>query len=76
MESKQLHMRVRDAMSHYDQWLTLDDIMQIVGCKSKSYLKVTLFAMPDIDCRRVYVLNSSAPPKTWRWEFRLIEDEI
>lgn len=70
--NKPLHQRLREALST-SEWRTLDQIIGRVGTSSKSYAKVTLLAMPDVEWRVVKVESEGIPANTWRWEFRLIE---
>lgn len=56
-------------------WATLDEICSMLGTTSKSYIKMTLFLMPNVAWQRVLINNPAVPQSVWRWEFRKIEGE-
>lgn len=61
------------------QWLTLNEVCEIVQSSSKSYVKMTLFAMPNILCRQVsHVATTLKGNKIekWQWQFKRIEDDV
>lgn len=62
-----LYQRIENALE-IGRWMALDDILAAIGSSSKSYVKMTLHAMPNVTARRV--LSKKSPVKnTWKWEF-------
>lgn len=52
-------------------WVTLNDLVLWLGSSNKSYVKITLFAMGDVEYRKVPLRGKSLPKSAFRWEFRL-----
>lgn len=60
-------------------WFDLDQILKMIDSKSKSYVKMSLFAMDGIEARRV--MTATDNPKTqylpdrkkWKWQFRRVK---
>jgi len=59
------------------KWLTLNECCQLAKSSSKSYVKMTLFAMPNIESRQVSHVDTPLKgnhDEKWMWQFRRIED--
>lgn len=66
-----LHNRIRDVLRGKG-WASLSEICLWLGNSNRSYVKLTLFAMPDIEWRRVLFNRADLPKNAFYWEFRLV----
>jgi len=79
MGNKPIHERITEMVAR-DQWHTLKEVCQTIGSKSHSYVKMTMFAMPNVQCRQVMSISERDNPnnrfpdeKRWKWQFKVIE---
>lgn len=69
-----LYERINDALEIGREY-TLNEVCEVVGSKSKSYVKMTLFAMPNIEAERRFIacpINNHPSVNNWYWVFRLV----
>lgn len=77
MPKQPIHQRITEMVAS-DQWHTLKQVCDAIGSKSYSYVKMTLFAMPNVRCRRVMSISETDAPssrfpeeKRWKWQFKV-----